>query len=89
MIRSVFRVVEYAQGSDGCLLHREVWLYIFDALLMVVVMLLFNVIHPSVIGEPEKAQTGIEAEAINLGKFGPDGAVVQPLQNFSGDSDAV
>lgn len=47
MVRSVFRVVEYIQGDDGYLLRREIWLYIFDATLMAVVMLLFNIAHPS------------------------------------------
>lgn len=47
MIRSVFRVVEYAEGFDGYLLSTEVFLYIFDALLMLSVMMIFLVIHPS------------------------------------------
>lgn len=46
MVRSVFRAVEYLQGFDGYLLSREFYLYIFDALLMVVVMILFNIFHP-------------------------------------------
>jgi hypothetical protein len=47
VVRSVFRVVEYLQGFDGYLLRHEAYLYIFDALLMFLVMVLFNVIHPS------------------------------------------
>ena len=47
MVRSVFRVVEYLQGSNGALLHHEAYLYILDALLMFAVMVVFNVIHPS------------------------------------------
>ena len=47
MIRSVFRLVEYVQGSNGYLMRNEVWLYIFDALLMFLTMALFNIIHPS------------------------------------------
>ncbi|KAF2278442.1 RTA1-domain-containing protein [Westerdykella ornata] len=47
MIRSVFRVIEYLQGNNGYLLRREVFLYVFDALLMLVVMVLFNWIHPA------------------------------------------
>ncbi|KAL8711252.1 MAG: hypothetical protein Q9220_004397, partial [cf. Caloplaca sp. 1 TL-2023] len=49
MIRSVFRVVEYAQGNDGYLLRRELWLYIFDASLTAIVMLCFNVVQLSVL----------------------------------------
>lgn len=47
MVRSVFRAVEYLQGFDGYLLSHEVYLYIFDAVLMFLVMVLFNWIHPS------------------------------------------
>jgi hypothetical protein len=47
MFRSVFRVVEYLQGNNGYLLRHELFLYIFDALLMFVVMVLFNLNHPA------------------------------------------
>lgn len=47
LIRSIFRVVEYAQGSDGTLLKSEVFIYIFDALLMWAMMAAFLVVHPS------------------------------------------
>lgn len=47
MIRSVFRVIEYLQGNNGYLLRHEFFLYIFDALLMLVVMCLFNWVHPA------------------------------------------
>lgn len=47
LIRSIFRVVEYIQGNDGYLLGSEVFLYIFDAVLMLGTMAIFNVVHPS------------------------------------------
>ncbi|KAF2014214.1 RTA1-domain-containing protein [Aaosphaeria arxii CBS 175.79] len=47
LIRSIFRVVEYIQGNHGYLLRREYFLYIFDAVLMFIVMILFNWVHPS------------------------------------------
>ncbi|KAK0445454.1 RTA1 like protein-domain-containing protein [Armillaria borealis] len=47
MVRSVFRVVEYAGGNDGHLMRREVWLYIFDSVLMAGVITLFNIYRPS------------------------------------------
>jgi SNF family Na+-dependent transporter len=47
MIRSIFRVVEYIQGNNGYLLKHEYYLYIFDGVLMLAVMLLFNFVHPS------------------------------------------
>ena len=47
MIRSVFRIVEYVMGQDGILLKHEIYLYIFDATLMFIMMVLFNIWHPS------------------------------------------
>ena len=49
MIRSIFRIIEYVMGKDGVLLQNEYYLYIFDAVLMFLVVLLFNVWHPSAI----------------------------------------
>jgi hypothetical protein len=47
MVRSLFRIIEYLQGFSGYLLSHEVYLYIFDAVLMWAVMVLFNLLHPS------------------------------------------
>ncbi|PKY00602.1 RTA1-domain-containing protein [Aspergillus campestris IBT 28561] len=47
LIRSIFRVVEYLQGSEGYLLSTEVFIYVFDGLLMFFVLVIFVVIHPS------------------------------------------
>ncbi|KAH8814869.1 RTA1 like protein-domain-containing protein [Xylogone sp. PMI_703] len=47
LIRSIFRCIEYIQGNDGYLLHHEIFIYIFDACLMLAVMVAFNVIYPS------------------------------------------
>jgi hypothetical protein len=47
MVRSIFRVAEYIGGNAGYLLSHEVYLYIFDAMLMLFVMVSFNWAHPS------------------------------------------
>jgi hypothetical protein len=47
LVRSVFRLIEFAMGNDGYLLRNEVWLYVFDAALMWVVMVWFAAVHPS------------------------------------------
>ncbi|KAF2666302.1 RTA1-domain-containing protein [Microthyrium microscopicum] len=47
MIRSIFRVAEFLQGNDGYLMHHEFFIYIFDAALMLCVMLCMNWAHPS------------------------------------------
>lgn len=51
MVRLVFRVIEYIQGNSGYLLKHEVFLYIFDACLMWLTMVIFNFCHPSEIGK--------------------------------------
>ncbi|KAL4953571.1 RTA1 like protein-domain-containing protein [Aspergillus filifer] len=47
LIRSVIRVVEYLMGYDSFLMKQEVFIYVFDALLMFIVVLTVNWIHPS------------------------------------------
>ncbi|KGO77175.1 RTA-like protein [Penicillium italicum] len=47
LVRSVIRVVEYAQGTHGYLMEHEVFIYVFDGLLMFAVMAIFMIIHPS------------------------------------------
>lgn len=47
MVRSVFRLIEYAQGNSGYLITNEVYLYMFDGLLMFLTMVLFAWEHPS------------------------------------------
>ncbi|GME38997.1 Rta-like protein [Neofusicoccum parvum] len=49
LVRSVFRLIEYVQGEDGELLSNEIYLYIFDATLMFLVMVIFNWKHPSIL----------------------------------------
>ncbi|KAJ6007400.1 hypothetical protein N7540_011376 [Penicillium herquei] len=47
LIRSVVRVVEYVQGYEGYLMKHEVFIYVFDALLMFGVTMSLQFIHPS------------------------------------------
>jgi hypothetical protein len=47
LVRSIFRVIEYIQGNAGYLLRNEVWLYLFDGVLMLTAIVLFNIVHPS------------------------------------------
>ncbi|CZR56903.1 related to RTM1 protein [Phialocephala subalpina] len=58
MIRSIFRIAEYVQGQDGALLKTEVYLYIFDATLMFLTMVIFNIFHPSAIINKETLSKG-------------------------------
>jgi hypothetical protein len=45
LVRSIFRVVEYLQGNGGYLISHEIFLYIFDALLMAAVMAVFLIYY--------------------------------------------
>jgi len=47
LIRCVFRLVEYAQGRDGALMTYEVFLYLFDSVLMLGTVLVLILVHPS------------------------------------------
>ncbi|TVY59422.1 Protein RTA1 [Lachnellula cervina] len=49
LIRSVFRVIEFAAGTTGPIASSEVYLYVFDAVLMLGVMTGFNIVHPGAI----------------------------------------
>jgi energy-converting hydrogenase Eha subunit H len=49
IVRCVFRIAEYAGGQEGALLSTEIYLYIFDATLMFLAMVVFNVQHPSLV----------------------------------------
>lgn len=55
MVRSIYRVAEYAEGQGGELQSKEFWLYIFDALPMVVVAYVFIWMHPSKVISREAA----------------------------------
>ena len=46
MARAIYRIVEYSEGSSGYVVSHEVFLYVLDALFMLVVMLVFAIVHP-------------------------------------------
>ncbi|KAL2847529.1 RTA1 like protein-domain-containing protein [Aspergillus pseudoustus] len=47
LIRSIIRVVEYLMGYDSFLMRQEVFIYVFDAMLMFIVLFVLNWMHPS------------------------------------------
>ncbi|KAM6514196.1 hypothetical protein FALCPG4_015354 [Fusarium falciforme] len=50
LVRSVFRVIEFIQGNHGPLMRTEAYVFTFDGLLMVGVLLWMNWFHPGEIG---------------------------------------
>lgn len=47
LIRSIFRLIEYAQGNSGYLISHEAFLYVFDSTLMLFTMVAMSIFHPS------------------------------------------
>ncbi|KAI5248444.1 RTA1 like protein [Aureobasidium subglaciale] len=47
LVRSVYRLIGYLEDKGGYLITHEAFAYVFDALLMLVVMLVFFWVHPS------------------------------------------
>ncbi|KAG7294193.1 hypothetical protein NEMBOFW57_004263 [Staphylotrichum longicolle] len=63
MVRSIFRVVEYLQGNRGYLISHEVFLYVFDALLMAMVMAVFFVFY---VEDLELSESGKRESAMEM-----------------------
>lgn len=57
----MFRLIEYAQGNDGYIVSHEVFLYLFDAVLMLATMMVFAWIHPSEVNALLKPGKGSKA----------------------------
>ena len=66
LVRSIFRLIEYKYGFDGYLMTHEAFMYIFDALLMFIAMVVLNVYHPAVILGDGKAERVEYEEAVQL-----------------------
>ncbi|RHZ43795.1 RTA1 domain-containing protein [Aspergillus thermomutatus] len=47
LVRSVERFVEYAQGQEGGLISHEVYLFVFDGVPMLLVLVILVRVHPS------------------------------------------
>ncbi|KAF6825716.1 RTA1 domain protein [Colletotrichum musicola] len=69
-VRSMFRVIEYLEGNKGHLMTTEVYIFIFDATLMFLVMVWMNWFHPSEIGLLLRGEPPIKngLELVMIGK---------------------
>ncbi|KAI9167697.1 Protein RTA1 [Paramyrothecium foliicola] len=47
VLRCVFRLIEFAQGHDGALMSKEIYLYVFDTIPMFIVQSAFHFVHAS------------------------------------------
>ncbi|KAI4759835.1 hypothetical protein E4T52_14871 [Aureobasidium sp. EXF-3400] len=64
MVRCIYRVVEYIQGKSGHIMSHEAFIYVFDASLMFIVMILSNTMHPSMIGARVKGGVVVRLWAV-------------------------
>lgn len=46
MIRSVYRVIEMAQGFEGSLIKNETLFFILEGVMVTLAVLVFNLLHP-------------------------------------------
>lgn len=69
LIRCIFRLIEYRDGFNGYIMTHEVYMYIFDALLMFVAMVVMNIYHPAVIlgdGKAERTLHSADSEEVQM-----------------------
>ncbi|KAM0196147.1 hypothetical protein ACHAPI_006174 [Fusarium lateritium] len=52
LVRGIFCIIEYIEGNNGFFISHKAFLYIFDAMLMAVVMTIFLVCHDCQEGHP-------------------------------------
>ncbi|KAI5776336.1 RTA1 like protein-domain-containing protein [Geopyxis carbonaria] len=71
LVRSVYRMAEFAGGRESYLKTTEVWFWVLDAMMLFFVFVLFNVFHPATyidnIGFRNNATKTRQGGAIELG----------------------
>ncbi|KAJ5677833.1 uncharacterized protein N7477_003466 [Penicillium maclennaniae] len=86
LVRSVVRVAEYLEGYSGYLMKHEVFIYVFDALLIFITVLVLQYEHPSeincLIGRGHK----YSEKAIWTREFVPDSSLSALEMGRSGES---
>ncbi|KAF4466729.1 RTM1 [Fusarium albosuccineum] len=89
-VRSLFRVIEFIQGNDGQLMRSEVYVFVFDGLLMLAVLAWTNWFHPSEIGLLLRGSKPI-TNGFELLRVGRGGEKRRPytVESLSSDNDAV
>jgi len=75
LVRSLFRVVEFSLGREGYPLMHEWMLFVFDSILMLAVMVIFYVWHPS------RLQRREEGKSISSGTTPEEGSVGVELKD--------
>ncbi|KAJ5753391.1 uncharacterized protein N7511_007544 [Penicillium nucicola] len=60
VIRSIYRLVEFIQGNSGYVIGHEVFLYVFDATMMFIAMIVMNFFHPSTVLQKDPVEVRSE-----------------------------
>lgn len=68
----MFRVIEFIEGNDGHLMRSEVWVFVFDGMLMLLVLVWMNWFHPGEIGLLIRGEESI-TNGLELMKLGGSG----------------
>lgn len=67
ILRCIFRVIEFAQGHDGYLASREVYMYVFDTAPMLAVQVLFHFVYAAdIFGMNTPKRLGDDESVIHL-----------------------
>jgi len=69
LVRSIFRVIEYLQGNGGYLISHEAFLYIFDTLLMVAVMVILAIWYVGDLEHSSDLSRDTKTEGEGLGPY--------------------
>ena len=67
MFRSIVRVAEFVEGFHGTIILHEVYLFVLDAVPMVLIMLVYNVAYPSGFSKRGVRGEKVDAEIVDLG----------------------
>lgn len=64
IVRCIFRVIEFSGGENGRLRTEEVWMYVFDAVPMLVVQCVFHFVHGGMVlpKDVKKGKRAVEEE---------------------------
>lgn len=65
LIRSIFRVIEYLQGNGGYLISHEIFLYVFDTVLMAVTMAIFLIWYVEQLEDGNQRKSGGDTSESN------------------------
>ncbi|EWC48478.1 hypothetical protein DRE_02247 [Drechslerella stenobrocha 248] len=78
LIRSIYRLVEFAEGWTGYLMKHEVYFWVLETLPMLICLVLFNIWHPAKLIPVEKP---VEEEVVMT-----EGRVDQPKREGASNS---